>query len=223
MKFHIENRPVFTSLRIEFEAGESFKSEKGAMIAMSPSIELKAKTSGKGFMGTVKAMVGGESLFASVYTATAPGELILAPPTSGDVLHIDMTGNTILTQAGAYLAGSIELDISTQGSLMGMVTGEGMFLSKISGNGKLFLASYGAIIQKELAANESFKVDSGHIVAFEGSVQYKMRKAAKGLFSTAASGEWLVVEYTGPGKIWYQTRNLGAFANVISKFLPKQN
>ena len=113
MEYKIENRPVFTSLRVNFAAGETFRAEKGAMIAMSPGIELQAKTTGKGLFGTVKAMVGGESMFASLYTASAPGELILAPPASGDIIHIQMAGQTILCQRGAYLAGTPDLDIST--------------------------------------------------------------------------------------------------------------
>ncbi len=221
MQYKIENGPVFTILRLAMSAGETIKAEAGAMVSMSPTLELQAKTTGKGLFGAIGAMVGGESLFSSVYTAKADGELVLAPGAPGDIIKLDMNGGTIMAQSGAYLAGSTDLQISTQGSLKAMFSGEGLFLSKITGAGVLFLNSYGAVFEKSLAAGETYIVDSGHIVAFEASVQYKIRKAATGLFSTIASGEGLVCEYFGPGKIWVQTRNLKAFASMIMQFMPK--
>ncbi len=219
MEFIIENRPVFTSLRIKMKAGESFRTEPGAMVSMSPSIDIQAKAAGKGILGTLKAAVGGESIFASLYTASADGELVLAPGAPGDIIELDLSGQTILAQSGAYLAGSPDLELSTQGSMRAMIGGEGLFLSKISGSGKLFLNSYGSVYVKELAPGENYKVDSGHIVAFESSVQYKLAMAAKGIFSTVASGEGLITQYTGPGKIWIQTRNLSALASILSKYI----
>jgi uncharacterized protein (TIGR00266 family) len=221
MQFSIDNRPVFTTLTINFEHGESFKAEAGAMVSMSNTIEVKATGSGKGIFGSIKAAVGGEALFATVYTAErGPGELVLAPTLPGDVIRFDLQG-TILAQAGAYLAGSPELELSTKGSFKAMFAGEGLFLSKISGNGILFLNSYGSVFEKELAPGEQYIVDTGHIVAFQEAVTYKLRKAAKGIFSTVASGEGLVCEYTGPGRIWVQTRNLTALGATLAKFVTK--
>ena len=220
MEFKIENSPVFTTLTIQMGSAEQFRAEAGAMVSMSPTIEIQAKKSGKGLLGTMKAAVGGESFFASLFTASGgSGELILAPGTLGDIIQLEMNGQTIFAQGGAYLAGTPDLELSTQGSLKGMISGEGLFLQKITGRGALFLNSYGAIIEKTLSQGESYIVDTGHIVAFEESVQYKIKKASKGFFSTIASGEGLVCEYTGPGKIWMQTRNLSAFAQILSKFI----
>jgi uncharacterized protein (TIGR00266 family) len=221
MQFKIENSPVFTSLHIMMNRGETFRAEAGAMLAMSPSITLEAKSSGKGLLGTLKAAVGGESIFGSLFTSEgSEGELILAPATIGDIVQMELKNQTILAQGGAYLAGSPELTLSTKGSFRAMLSGEGLFLQEISGTGTVFLSSYGKIIERNLAAGESLVVDTGHIVAFESQVSYQIRKASKGIFSSIASGEGLVSEYTGPGKIWYQTRNLQAFAHLLSRFMP---
>ncbi len=224
MEFKIENGPVFTILRIQLRSGEHFRAEAGAMISMTPNLKLEAKTTGKGVFGTIKAAVGGESFFASLYTAeNGDGELVLAPSVLGDIIHMQLTNQTVFAQSGAYLAGSPDLTISTQGSFKAMISGEGLFLQKITGIGHLFLNSYGAVIEKVLAPGEKYIVDTGHIVAFDESVTYSLRKASKGLFSTIASGEGLVCEYTGPGKILIQTRNLPAFAALLSKLLPTKN
>lgn len=221
MEFSIEHGPVFTILRISMKRGEQIRAEAGAMLSMSPTIQLEAKTAGKGLMGTFKAAIGGESFFASLFTAeSGDGELLLAPGVIGDIMQLNLSNKTVFAQSGAYLAGSPDLSLSTQGSFKAMISGEGLFLQTISGSGPLFLNSYGAIIEKSLAPGESYIVDTGHIVAFEDSVRYTIRKAAKGLFSTFASGEGLVCEYTGPGKIWMQTRNLPAFAGLLARYIP---
>jgi len=224
MEYKIENGPVFTTLRVTMMKGETFRAEAGAMISMSPTIELEAKSAGKGFFGAVKAAAGGEGLFVSLYTAVSGnGELVLAPGTPGDIVRFDLKGPAIMAQSGAYLAGTPELELAAQGSFKALMSGEGLFLQKITGTGTVFLNSYGAIVQKTLGAGETYIVDTGHIVAFEESVTYQLKKAAKGLFSAVASGEGLVGVYQGPGSLWMQTRNLPAFARQISRFLPKQN
>lgn len=220
MKFLLENGEVFSTLRVLFERGETFKAQSGAMVSMSPSIELQAKSTAKGFFGAMKAAVGGESLFASIYTAHDSGELILAPSTPGAITQINIEGNTIFAQSGAYLAGSPELELSTKGSFKALMSGEDLFLQKITGRGVVFLESFGAIIQKTLAPGETYVVDSGHIVAFDDTVTYTMRKVSKGIMSSVLSGEGFVCEYRGSGRIWIQTRNITSFVEVIQKFLP---
>jgi uncharacterized protein (TIGR00266 family) len=224
MEFKIEHAPVFTSLSVQLQAGEAFKAEAGAMVSMSPSVEIQSKKQGKGLGGMLKAAVGGESMFASLFTASGgAGEVVLAPATPGDIIEFDMRGNTILAQSGAYLAGSDGLELSTQGSFKAMISGEGLFLQKISGNGKVFLNSFGAVFVRELAPGEHYILDTGHLVAFEESASYTLKKAAKSLFSTLASGEGLVCDFVGPGKVWVQTRNLKGFAGLIASLMPKQN
>lgn len=220
MQFSIEQGPVFSFLRVLLNQGEQFRAESGAMIAMSSTITLEAKTSGKGVFGALKAAVGGESLFSSLFTATnGSGEILLGPGAPGDIVRFDLNGETILAQGGAYLAGSSDLQLSTQGSIKGLISGEGLFLQKISGTGTLFLNSYGAIIEKNLEPGEVYVVDSGHMVAFQDTVSYEVKKAARGIFSSIASGEGLVSHFRGPGKLWIQTRNLTALAELLNPFI----
>ncbi len=220
MNYSIEHQPVFSTLTIQLRQGESFRAESGAMIAMSPTIALKASGSGKGLFGSLKAAIGGESFFASIYTAeSGSGELVLAPSAPGDILKFELQNKTILAQGGAYLAGDAGLTVSTQGSFKSWMGGEGLFLSKISGTGLLFLNSYGVIVEKMIHAGEEYIVDSGHIVAFEEGLSYDVQMASRSIFSSLASGEGLVCRFRGEGKLWYQTRNLTAFAEMIKGFI----
>ncbi len=221
MNFTIEHQPVYSALRISMDQGERFRAEPGAMLSMSATIELNTTTSGKGLFGTLKAAVGGESVFSSIYEAkNGPGELVLAPSAPGDILRLDLNNETILAQSGAYLAGDVGLTLGMQGSLKALVSGEGLFLSKITGTGVVFLNSFGAIYQRTLSAGEPYVVDSGHMVAFTDGMQYSIKTASKGLFSSLASGEGLVCLFVGPGTVWIQTRNIRAFAGLLAPFMP---
>jgi uncharacterized protein (TIGR00266 family) len=224
VEYKIENQPVFTTLVVKLDPSETIRAESGSMVSMSKNIDLKSKKQGKGLGGMFKAAIGGEGFFASEFTAeNEPGEVVLAPSTPGDILTFELSGKTIYAQSGAYLAGSPGLELSTKGSLKSMISGEGLFLQKISGTGTVFLSSYGVIFEKDLKAGEHYIVDTGHMVAFEESVSYSIRKAAKGLFSTLISGEGLVCDFQGPGKLWIQNRNIKGFASLINKLLPRKS
>jgi uncharacterized protein (TIGR00266 family) len=215
-------RPSFALAHVELAAGESIRTESGAMVGMSAHLQLESKMQGGLLASLGRAMLAGESLFQSTYTAQgAPGEILLAPSTPGDILGVELVNQTFLIQAGSWLAGSTALTVETKFAGMQMLGGEGAFLVKVSGSGTLLLSSYGAIHKIVLAPGESYVVDSGHIVAFDAGVRYEMTKAAKGLLSTITSGEGLVFKYTGPGEIYLQSRNLRAFVDTIQPMLPK--
>lgn len=223
MNYSISHSPAFATLTVNLNQGESIRAEAGAMVTMTSNINLEAKSAGKGIFGSIKAAVGGESFFASLFTAEGgAGEVVLAPSVAGEIVQLELTGNTIYCEGGAYLAGASNLEISTKGSFKAMIAGEGLFLQKISGNGTVFLSSFGGIIEKQITPGQNLIVDTGHLVAFEETLSYTIRKASKGIFSTFASGEGLVSEFTGSGKIWIQTRNLSAFVGLIERILPNR-
>jgi uncharacterized protein (TIGR00266 family) len=224
MNTRMENRPVFTTLTVTLDAGESFRAEGGAMVSMSTTVELQSKATSKGFGGLLKSAVGGEGLFASEFTASGgPGEVVLAPPTPGDIIEFNLAGQTLFAQSGAYLAGTNGLELGTKGSLKSMLSGEGIFLQTISGTGTVWLSCYGSVYERTLAPGEAYTVDTGHMLAFEETMSYTVKKAAKGLFSTFASGEGLVARFEGPGTLYIQSRNLSGFAALLSKLLPSDN
>jgi len=101
---------------------------------------------------------------------------------------------------------------------------KGFFFIQIRGSGLVLVSSFGAIVKRTLAAGEKYIVDTGHIVAFEETIQYTLRKASEqGWLRSMASGEGVVAEYTGPGTIYLQTRNLQAFTGQLIPLLPTQN
>ena len=232
MRHEILYQPSFSLAVVQLEHGEAVMSESGAMVSMSPTIRLEAKMAGGGVLGAIKSAVGGESLFRTTFIAeSGPGEVTFAPSTLGDIMSLELRGQKVFVQPGGYLAGDPTLEINIQGSARGFMSGEGLFLLTVRGSGMLLLSSFGAIHSKVLAPGEEYIVDSGHIVAFEESVEYRLEKATgktqgvggflKGMMQSALSGEGFVCRYRGPGRIYLQTRQLPSFARQMLPFLPK--
>lgn len=194
------------------------------MVSMSANVELYSEMKG-GVFGALKRAVGGESAFVSTFTAKGgPGEVTFAPGAPGDIAGIEMQGQTFMVQSSSYLAGDMSLQVDTKfGGAKSFFGGEGLFVLQISGTGLLLVSSFGAIHRRTLRPGEVYVVDTGHLVAWEGHMQYNLRKAAKsGFFRSLLSGEGLVAEFQGPGELLIQTRNLAAFAGLLKPFFPSQ-
>ncbi len=222
--FEILHQPSFSLAVIQLEGGSSFQAEAGAMVSMSANVELQSEMKG-GLMGAFKRAVGGESAFVSTFTAIGgPGEVTLAPGAPGDIAGIEMANQVFFVQSSSYLAGDSSLVVDTKwGGAKSFFGGEGLFVLQVQGTGLLLISSFGAIYRKRLAAGERYVVDTGHLVAWEGSTQYVLRKAAAGFFRSMVSGEGIVAEFSGPGEILIQTRNLAAFAGLMRPFFPSQS
>lgn len=222
--YEVLHQPSFSLAVVHLEAEQSIMAEAGAMVSMSANVELISQMKG-GLMGALKRAVGGESAFVSTFTARGgPGEVTLAPGAPGDVAAIEMSNQIFFVQSSSYLAGDSSLTVDTKwGGAKSFFGGEGLFVLQVHGTGLLLLSSFGAIHRKRLGPGERYVVDTGHLVAWEGTTQYTLRKAAAGFFRSMLSGEGIVAEFSGPGEILIQTRNLAAFAGLLKPFFPTQS
>src|SRR6476659_510737 len=221
--YEVLHQPSFALAVLQLAAEQSIMAEAGAMVSMSANIELQSQMKG-GLLGALKRAAGGESAFVSTFTARgAHGEGTLAPGAPGDIAAIEMRNQSFFVQSSSYLAGDASLTVDTKwGGAKSFFGGEGLFVLMVQGRGLLLVSSFGAIHRKTLQAGERYVVDTGHLVAWEGTTQYTLRKAAAGLFRSMLSGEGIVAEFSGPGEILIQTRNLAAFAGLMKPFFPTQ-
>lgn len=224
MHVDIQYRPSYALALVTLDAGESIQAESGAMVGMSVGIEMKTEASG-GFLKSLgRSLFGGESFFVNTFTASTPGQSIaLAPALPGDIAVIEMNNDTVLVQSGSYLAASEGVSIDTKWTGAKTFFGsEGLIMLRASGSGTLLVSSYGAIHPMELGAGETYIVDTGHLVTFDEHIDYKVRKVA-GWKSTLFSGEGLVSEMTGPGRLTLQSRSQDAFLAWLIPRIPKQS
>ncbi len=214
-----------TNSMVEFklEQGEHIKAESGAMVAMSNSIDVEGKMEG-GILGGLGRMLTGEKFFFQTLTANrGAGSVILAPSTPGDIVLLELDGSVEYNvQKDGFLAGedSIYVNPTMQNIAQGFFSGEGFFILKIGGRGKLVLSSFGAIHEVSLAPGEEYIIDNNHLVAWPATTSYRIDKASKGWISSFTSGEGLVCRFSGPGKVYIQTRNTPSFGSWLRKLIP---
>ena len=222
MEHEILYRPSYSLLRVSLRQGESIAAEAGAMVSMSAGIEMETTARGGVFGALKRSMLGGESFFVNTFHANQPGEVTFAPTLPGDLCAFELTGGTLFAQSGAYVASSPQIDVDTKwGGARTFFSKEGLFLLKLTGTGTVFLSSYGAIHAVDLEPGQQYIVDTGHMVAFEESVDYRVERVG-GLKSTFFSGEGLVCRLTGPGRILIQTRSPDAFLAWLIPQIPKK-
>jgi uncharacterized protein (AIM24 family) len=85
------------------------------------------------------------------------GDLLLAPALPGDIILIHMDGSREWAiQKQSYMAcdEAIKIGIKTQGIAAGCCSGEGFFILKASGRGRLLLNSFGGIMRYDLKPGE---------------------------------------------------------------------
>src|SRR3954469_21945608 len=177
--YEVLHQPAFSLAIVRLGAEQSILAEAGAMVSMSANVELQSQMKG-GLMGALKRAAGGESAFVSTFTARGgPGEVTLAPGAPGDIAAIEMNNQTFFVQSSSYLAGDSSLVVDTKwGGSKSFFGGEGLFVLQVQGAGLLLVSSFGAIHRKRLQAGERYVVDTGHLVAWEGTTQYTLRKPA---------------------------------------------
>ncbi|MBK8823343.1 MAG: TIGR00266 family protein [Anaerolineales bacterium] len=221
MDIEVIHRPSYSLAIAKLTPNERIRAEAGAMVSMSGGVQIETKAEGGLLKSLGRSVLGGESFFQNFFVAPATGgEITLAPELPGDIIVIEMSGEKLMVQSGSYMASESTVELSTKLSVKALMSAEGVAMLEATGTGTLLVSSYGAIYEKTLTAGEKYVVDTSHLVAFDGSMSVQP-KPIGGLKSTLFSGEGFVIELTGPGKIYIQTRSPQALINWIIPQLPK--
>jgi len=224
MDINYEYKPAFTLMTVSFNAGEQLKVEPGAMVAQSSGLNMKTGMSGSLIGGFMKKAFGGESFFVNTYTATKDGDWIsLAPSSPGDIDTFNLQANgSLFIQPGSYLASTNNVVTTTkfQGA-KSLLSKEGAFFIKATAEGSegvVYYNAYGAIKSIEISPENPVIVDNGHVVAFTEGLSYNVTKVG-GLGSAILGGEGVVLNFSGKGTVFIQTRNLTSLAGSLMPFM----
>ncbi|MEZ4226496.1 MAG: TIGR00266 family protein [Polyangiaceae bacterium] len=220
MQIRIDYRPAHSLANVQLAPDESLIAESGAMVGMTPSIQMQTQSGG--LMSGLKRMFGGESFFRNTFTAGAQGgELLLAHALCGDMAVLDMSPAGYFVQSSSFIASTPNVQIETKvGGFRSFFAGEGVFILKAScqGPGQLLVGAFGGI--QELVCDGSLVIDTGHLVAWDSSLNYTVGKSGSGWIASFLSGEGLVCHFSGQGRIWIQTRNPAEYGASVGKLLP---
>jgi uncharacterized protein (TIGR00266 family) len=218
MKYEIKYKPSYSLLVVNLDQGEKITAEAGAMTYMDPSIEPHTRKREKSLLGSLGlAIIGRQSFWVNDYIASqGPGEVAFVAAPVGDIEILEVKPNQgYVIQKSSYIASTenVDLDIKWEGFTKGLF-GQGLFMIKVTGNGNLFINTFGAIDKHTLKPGQTMIVDNFHLVAFSDTCNYKVTKFG-GLKETILGGEGLVTQITGPGDIHIQTKNLKEFVDWL--------
>ncbi|MGB9683554.1 MAG: TIGR00266 family protein [Candidatus Bathyarchaeales archaeon] len=218
MKYDIKFKPSYSMLVVTLEPDEKILAESGAMTYMTPNIEVRTRKRETSLLGTLGlAIFGRQSFWVNEYTArNSPGEVGFVSAPVGDIEKLEITPNQgYIIQKASYIASTenVDLDIKWEGFTKGLF-GQGLFMIKVTGEGSLFINTFGAIDKHVLHPGQHLIVDNFHLVAFSTTCNYKVTKFG-GLKETILGGEGLVTKIEGPGEVYIQTKNLGEFVEWL--------
>lgn len=224
MQVEVRHQPSFAVARCLLAPGEPLRVEAGAMLATSWGVQIEASIQGGLLKGLKRAALGGESLYVTTYTAPQGGGWVdVAANLPGDIVTVQVAPDRpYFITRGSWIANSHAVEIETKwGGAQNLFGGEGGFVIQATGQGDVVLGAYGAVDTIELAPGEAITVDSGHVVGYDGTVQSRLRRAVEGRsIQSLKSGEGVVFDFAGPGRVMIQARNPRALVDWLTRELP---
>ncbi len=219
-------------VEVTLDPGEACVAEAGAFMFMENGIEMQtifgdgSEANQGGLMGKLlsagKRVLTGESLFMTVFAngASVRRRVSFAAPYPGKIVALDLKqlGQSILCQKDSFLcaAKGVAVGIAFQRKIgAGLFGGEGFILQKLDGDGLAFIHAGGTIVERDLAAGETLRLDTGCLVALEPRVNYDIQLVG-GIKTALFGGEGIVfATLTGPGKVWLQSLPFSRMAGRI--------
>lgn len=209
----------FQAVVIRLDPGEGVRAEPGSMMWLEDGVEMETSTGG-GLLKGLKRKIGGEHFFISTFTnhGSQSARVGFAAEYPGKILPVDLARGDLICQRDAYLcsAKGVEVTVAFTKRLgAGFFGGEGFILQRLSGDGLAFVHAGGYLLERELAAGERLRVDTGCVAAFEESVDYDIQMIG-GIKTKLFGGEGLFyATLRGPGKVWIQTTPFSRFADRV--------
>lgn len=221
MQTNILYRPSQSLAQCWLAPGESVTAESGAMVGMSTNVAMQTQSGG--IMSGLKRMFGGESFFRNTFTAQGgQGEVLFAAPLCGDMAVLDVGQRQWHVQNSAYVACSPSVDMRTRsGGWRGVFSGAGLFILETQGQGQMIIGAFGAL--EQVMVDGSMVIDTGHLAAWESTLQYKVGKSGSGWIASWLSGEGLVCHFEGQGIVYLQSRNAVEYGRAMGGMLPPRS
>ena len=202
----------------KLQKGEAIYCEADGMSWRDDTFRMETNTGGpKEFLSK---FITEERLFRNKYIATSEGEIAFASCFPGSIGAMELKdGDTLIAQDSAYLAhyGDINMSIFLQKNIAsGLFSGKGFIMQKFSGDGLVFLEFDGSVTEYDLAPGEKKIVDTGYLVAMEGTCKLEV-EFIKGVKNIVLGGEGVFnATVTGPGKLYIQSMPIEKTVNKIA-------
>ncbi|MFN7655488.1 MAG: TIGR00266 family protein [Cyclobacteriaceae bacterium] len=221
-------------VEIELDPAETVIAEAGAMLFMEDGILFETKM-GDGsnpqqglfdkLLSAGSRLLTGESLFMTHFTnrGSRKAKVGFSAPYPGTVIPVDLAkcpGQELVVQKDGFLCAAYGTKLSIVfnrkiGS--GLVGGEGFILQKLQGDGLAFVHAGGTVIERTLN-NETLRVDTGCVVAFESQIDFDVERSGS-LKSMVFGGEGIfLATLRGTGKVWLQSMPIRKLIQALAPY-----
>jgi uncharacterized protein (TIGR00266 family) len=215
LEYNIEGHNLQVA-RVHLKPGQEIYAEAGKMVYKTASVFWETRMSGTGIgqklLGAIKRRLIGESIMMTYFRTQVAGEVGFAGHYPGKIHVFDLArGQSMMVQRDGFLfaQATVQLDIALVRKLgAGLFGGEGFILQRLTGPGEVFIHAGGDFVQFDLGPGEQIQVQTGHLVAFDATVEYDIQMV--GSIRTAIfGGEGIfLATLTGPGKVIVQSLTL---------------
>lgn len=218
MQIDLLHKPEMAFVRVALEHGESIVARRASLAAMTPNIAFAKRS--EGIVQNLRRLIAGGDFVPERLTAgPGPAEVLLAPALVGDATILDVGPGSWLVASSAFVFATSAVELRVRGgALSSFFTGAGLFVIEASGLGKIVTGSFGALTRLEVDGNAV--VDTGHIVAWEASLESRAHDGDVGLVTTWLARESASCSFEGTGTVWLQSRNLSELGARVGARLP---
>lgn len=218
-------------VEVELDPNETVIAEAGSMVYMEEGIAFETRMGdgtepnqsllGKLFQAGTRLLTG-ESLFLTHFTQRGFGKAKVAfsAPYPGTIIPVDLKKirGSLIVQKDGFLCAAMGTKMTihfNQRFGTGLVGGEGFILQKLTGDGLAFIHAGGTVIEKTLL-NQTLRIDTGCIVAFEEGIDFNVERAGN-LRSMIFGGEGIfLATLRGTGRIWIQSMPIRKLVDALS-------
>jgi uncharacterized protein (TIGR00266 family) len=221
-------------VEVELDPLETVIAEAGAMLFMEEGILFETKM-GDGsnpnaglfdkLLSAGNRLLTGESLFMTHFTnrGNRKAKVGFSAPYPGTVIPIDLAkspGQELVVQKDGFLCAAFGTKLSIVFNRKigaGLVGGEGFILQKLQGDGLAFVHAGGTVIERTLN-NETLRVDTGCVVAFESQIDFDVESTGS-LKSMVFGGEGIyLATLRGTGKVWLQSMPIRKLIQALAPY-----
>ena len=224
-------------VEVTLDSGEAMVAEAGGMMYMEDGIEMETifgdgSQTNAGLLGMlkggVKRLLTGEGLFMTVFHnhSSRRTKMAFGAPYPGKILPIPLAnlGGELIAQKQSFLcaAKGVSVGIAFNRKLgTGLFGGEGFIMERLQGDGWAFIHAGGTLMERELAAGEVLRVDTGCIVAFTPGVQFDIQYVGKVKTALFGGEGFFFATLRGPGRVWLQSLPFSRLADRIYSAAPQ--
>jgi uncharacterized protein (AIM24 family) len=170
-------------------------------------------------------LLTGESLFMTHFTnrGNKKAKVGFSAPYPGTVIPVDLSkspGRELVVQKDGFLCAAFGTKLSIVFNRKigaGLVGGEGFILQKLQGDGLAFVHAGGTVIERTLS-NETLRVDTGCVVAFESQIDFDVETTGS-LKSMVFGGEGIfLATLRGTGRVWLQSMPIRKLVQALAPY-----